>query len=311
MNMITETAARWFSHINLRDNPDLARKTVISVIALSILGGVSWGLGKLDAKVRQLPRYDNALALQWVNVPDWLRLDENRHILETLTREANLQARDRLLDPDLAKRLGSALARPSLGWVKAVDRVMVRPDGIVSVSCEFREPKAWVLYKNHCYLVDAESVRLPGSYEPADCEGSRLLMITGVAKAPPRVGEVWDGADLQSGLKLVQLVEYRPFHQQVRRILVANAGGRVDKNKPHLEMSTDRPNSRIWWGRAPNQEYGTEISAYQKLTLLDSLYQKWGRIDLNRSYVDVRTHTDGVVAPTSSRRIREEPIARR
>lgn len=263
--------------------------------------GVCLGMGRLEARVHQLPRYEHSLALEWQDLPDWLQLPENRHILHSLTRRLNLQPTDHLLDTTLAQRLGEALANPDIGWIGSVERIMVRPDGVVSVQCRFRRPAAWVRRRESCYLVDASGIRLPGRYQPTDCTHSALMTITGVRRPPPAVGRIWEGADLRAGLAMATLISKHPFQRQVDHIIVANYGGRVDRDRPYIELATDRPGSRIWWGRPPNQEDGTEIKAPQKLALLDSLFRRWHRIDLNRAYVDVRTHPNSVVLPAAGR----------
>ena len=278
-------------------SPRLKRNLIMTGLVAALVSGLCIGLTSLESHVHTMPRYAEVLALEWDNLPDWLRLRENRHILKTLTRRVNLKRSDHRLDPQLAERLGTTLLDPGLGWVKSVNRVMVRPDGRVSMRCQFRRPAAWIQYDRYCYLVAAESVRLPGRYDFNECINSSLLMISGVDSRPPAVGQVWSGADLNSGLKLASLISERPFRNQVDRIIVANHDGRKERNRPHIELATDRRGSRIWWGRPPEEEYGIEITANQKLTLMETLFRQWGRIDLNRAYVDVRTHPDSVVLP--------------
>lgn len=275
-----------------------ARTAALSLLVI----GLFWGIAQLEGHVHAFPRYDRRLALDWQNLPHWLQRPENKHILQTLTRTADLRLDDHLLDEKLSERLGAALADPSVGWVKSVDRVVMRPNGRIAVDCRFRRPAAWVRLGEFCYLVDGDGIRLPGRYAPEQCGGGSLLFLTGVEAPPPGVGGPWPGADLTAGLKLASLVSQRPFSRQVQRIIVFNHDGREDRDRPHLELATDRPGSRIWWGRPPNEEYGTEINAGQKLALLDRLYQQWGRIDLNRAYVDVRTYPDSVALPSATRR---------
>ena len=255
------------------------------------------GFGRLEQKAHAQERFDRELVLEWADLPEWLKLHDNRHILDGLTRRVDLRSTDRLLDEQLAGRLGRALSDPEVGWVRSVDRVVIYPDGVVSIRCQFREPVAWVCQGKFCYLVDWEGVRLPGRYEVADCEGSSLMIIDGVRMKPPDVGQAWRGADLSAGLKLAMKLRSHSFRHQVNRIMVDNYDGRVDRSRPHIELVTDRAGSRIWWGRAADEEFGTEISAEQKLTLLQTLYDQWGRIDLNRPYVNIMTWPDRIALP--------------
>lgn len=266
-----------------------------SIILLPVL--LSMGFARMERYVHAQPRYDRALMLKWVDLPMWLRIPENRHVLDTLAQRINLQSTDRLLDRNLAERLGAALADPRVGWVRAVERVRVEPNGEVSIKCQFRQPMAWVRHQGHGYLVDVEGVRLPGTYDLADCRGGGMLLVEGVAADPPPVGAAWEGADLASALKLAALLTDRPFRHQLSSVIVANHNGRKDRSKPYIELSTELETSRIWWGRAPGEEFGTEITADQKITLLETMYRQWGRIDMNRSYVNIMTWPDRVAMP--------------
>jgi hypothetical protein len=261
--------------------------------------GVCFAFDRMDRGVHAQTKYDRPLTLSWEGLPEWLVVPENRHILEELTQRVDLHDSDRLLDPHLAERIGMVLSEPSIGWIKSVDRIAVRPNGVVSARCHFRRPAAWVHHGKYCYLVDQASVRLPGRYEAAASAGSVLMTIDGVGMQAPEIGQVWRGGDLAAGLKLAAALGNKPFRHQIAEIDVTNHDGRHDRNKPHIELTTDREGSRIWWGRPPDQESGTEIRADQKITLLETLYKQWGRIDMNRAYVNVMTWPDRITMPAA------------
>lgn len=288
-------APEWLRDPQWLRHPRTARVLAWSGLLVLALFGTSKGLAYLENHVHGLDKYDKlVLAIEWQDLPELLRRPDNRHILESLQARINLRPTDRLLDPGLAERVGKSLSDPSIGWVKSVDRVLIRPDGVLAIRCTFREPVAYVQHNDACYLVDGEGVLLPGWYRLEDCATSKLLLISGVKDAPPTVGHRWPGQDLQSGLKLAGLIGHRAFRNQVDRIIVTNYDGRVDRKRPYIELATNRAGSRIWWGQPPSQEDGTETTAEQKLALLDWLFQEHGRIDLNRAYVDIRTHPNSV-----------------
>lgn len=266
-------------------------------LVLAIPLAIGWSLSRMERRVHAFTSYDRPLMLKWVELPAWLRLPENRHVLDSLARAIDLQSSDRMLDRTLAERLGKALADPRIGWVKSVDRVRIDPSGEVTVKCHYRMPAAWVQYRKVGYLVDAEGVRLPGRYDIEDCRSTAMLVIEGVASGPPEIGSPWPGNDLASAMKLVSLLDGRPFRHQVTSVYVNNYRGRRDRSRPHIELGTDMPGSRIWWGRPPGEDVGTEISAEQKLMLLETLYRQSGRIDMNRAYVDIMTWPDRVAMP--------------
>lgn len=276
------------------------RRAVVALAGVGMLVLLAIGFARLQSRVYALERFDRPLALEWVGLPDWLALPENRRILDRLAEQVNLQISDRLLDPTLAERLGQALSAPEVGWVKAVERVTIQPDGVVTIQCAFRRPEAWVRSGKYLYLVDEDAVRLPGRYLEQDCDTTALLIIDGVRLPPPEVGAVWRGGDLAAGLKMSALLRGRPYRHQITTVLVDNHDGRADRTRPYLELATDRSGGgRIHWGRPPEEEFGTEIAAAQKIALLNSLYRQYGRVDGNHPYVDIRTWSDRVVRPAS------------
>lgn len=276
------------------------RRWLILVACVAVPVMLAVAFGRLERYVHALPRYDRPLVLKWVDLPDWLRVSENRHVLDALATTANLDARDRLLDTELAARIGESLSRPSAGWVRRVERIRIEPDGEVAIKCSFREPAAWVRRGDRAMLVDPEAVRLPGVYDTRDCRDGALLVIDGVEAPAPEVGSVWPGADVVAALRLSALIAGEPFRHQIAGVTVANHDGRRDRSRPHIELLTDVKSNRIWWGRAPGEEFGTEITASQKVTLLGTLYRQFGRVDMNRAYVNIMTWPDRVAMPAGA-----------
>lgn len=279
----------------------LLRAAAIVAAGTALAAGTVIGFRHLSAHVHGRPAYNRALSLTWEGLPQWLDSPDNVHITRQLARNADLTPQDHLLDPDLARRVGQSLSDQRIGWIEKVERVTVRPDGRVSVKCSFRKPTAWVLFKSYYYLVDERAVRLPGKYDPAECARSNLMMIDGVATSPPDVGETWIGDDLRAGLNLVALLADKPFRHQIDRFLVANYDGRLDPHIPHIELVTDLQDGRVWWGSAPGEEKGLEVTAPQKVDLLEALYREWGRIDMKRGWVNITTFPDQIRMPKLGR----------
>ena len=289
---------RLLSHEGTRSR--VLRGGALLIVGCAAAVGIHAGFDRLEADVHSLATYDRPLKLEWERLPDWLQMPDNRHILEKLTEQVDLAASDRMLDPKLAERLGRALTAGGVGWVESVERITIHPDAVVAIRCQFRRPTAWVRHGRFCYLVDGEGVRLPGRYHASECRDGVLFVIDGVEMTPPPIGDSWPGADLDAGLKLASLLTDEPFRHQITRILVDNHAGRLNRNRPHLELATDRDASRVWWGRPPDEEFGTEISASQKITLLETLYRQWGRVDMNRAYVNIMTWPDRITMPAAT-----------
>lgn len=269
----------------------------ITVVATLLFFFGSRAMQRMQEFVHGQDQYDRPLVLEWENLPDWLMLPDNGHILDDLVARVDLQPTDRMLDPELSHRIGSALTTSDVGWVKAVDRIQIRAEGVIGIRCQFRKPNAWVKQGSSCYLVDDECYRLPGRYAADDCKGSSLMTIIGVRGKAPGVGQRWPASELADGIRTVALLSAKPFGREISAVNVSNHDGRVDKNRPHIELITDAKGSRIWWGRPPEREQGIEISATQKVTLLETLYKQWGRLSVNRPYIDIRTWPDRVAMP--------------
>ncbi len=281
------------------ETASLARRAAAYVVvAVVVVAGIGFGLRTLERQVDAMPRYDAPLRVEWVGVPTWVQNDANRHVLDELTAACGVEPGDRMLDPQLARRIGERLRDSGLAWISQVQRVAVRPDGVVAISCEFRRPMAWVRQGGYAFLIGDDGVRLPGRYHADAIADSPLVVIDGVTSEAPAVGAAWEAADVDAGMRVVLACAPRRFNSQIRRVRVDNHLGRVNPLRPQIELMTDRPGSRIWWGRAPGEEHGCEISSDQKIALLESLYRQSGRIDMNRSYVNVTTWPDRVTAPT-------------
>jgi len=254
---------------------------------LALLGGVGFGLHWCRGYALSLPAYNQPVKMNLADLPEWLQSRANKHIVDQIIRAAGIAGHKSLGEPDLPLTVATNLSQ--CPWVRQVVSVQRRPDGVLEVRCEYRQPLAWVRLQGKCYLVDDQAVRLPGEYEPALTAGTGLLTIIGVADPPPEVGRAWPGNDLTAAIRLARLIQGRPVQRQISAIVVHNYAGRTDPLSPDIELATDRPGSIIRWGHAPGEELPTEPTAEQKLTLLEHYLQTYGRVDLGRSYIDIRT----------------------
>jgi hypothetical protein len=230
-----------------------------------------------------------------VELPAWLQ--ENPHVADRVLRSAGLDKRDRRLDCALACRLGRRIAAD--GWVKQVKQVSVGADNVIRISCDYREPVAWVAHGSFFYLVDKDRVRLPGRYNRDEVSrDGGLLTIAGVDKPPSAEGKPWPGADLQAGVQMVNLLRGRPYYNQLTEVVVENYGGRRDRYRSHIEITTDS-GGRVYWGRAPGEEVD-EPSADQKLAQLQGIWREYHRVDMGRAWVDIQVWPDNVMVPVST-----------
>jgi len=264
------------------------------VLAVTLV--VLLGLSRLRGYVYSLPDYHRPLRLELADVPPWLQHWQNRHVLQSVEQDAGIWQEQDYLDDGLTQRLAERLARS--GWVRKVVSVEKCYGGRIVARCEYRQPVAWVMHGDWCFLVDNECVRLPGRYAHVQVARAGMLQVAGVRSAPPQVGQPWAGEDLSDAVKLIRQLAEQPFREQIIAVLVYNHGGREDPYEAHMELATDRPGNRIRWGRAPGEELGLEPSAEQKLALLQGLYRKYRRVDMGKSYVDIRRSPYSVDVPT-------------
>jgi hypothetical protein len=90
----------------------------------------------------------------------------------------------------------------------------------------------------------------------------------------PPIGQVWPGADLADGIKLMKwLIRTRrldptnppAIRSQLRSISVANHGRRKSRWDGELQIITIYPRVCIHWGMPPQEEYAIEAPAQKKL----------------------------------------------
>jgi len=209
-------------------------------------------------------------------------------------------------DHDLLVSTAQSLA--ACPWVREVRQVRrvfgQRPGDTLEIDCDYRAPVALVHWKDYFWLVDGQGVALPEQYT-AD-QVPRILLgrdrhvniriIEGVEHAPVEAGHHWPGGDLAAGLDLARLLYGYYFADDAIKVDVSNYQGRLDDTEAQLTLIT-RYNTQIKWGRPLNAlDFFDEVSARQKLDSLARIFQRYGRLDANHPWIDVRF--DRVTYPT-------------
>jgi hypothetical protein len=181
----------------------------------------------------------------------------------------------------------------------------------IQIFAEWRQPAAWVrFYRNGepmLCLIDADGTRLPGEYRVADRGNSPLMVIAGIdlprssnSLFIPAAGEKWYangttmGEDLVAGMQLLALLEKQKFAPQIAAIDMTNFNGRRDDRAPWVLLETIWPTAAgtprvVQWGRTIGQEKYYEVQSAAKIKTLKDLNTRFGRIDANRDYVDIRS----------------------
>ncbi|MBI1825401.1 MAG: hypothetical protein HY287_05560 [Planctomycetes bacterium] len=264
----------------------IALLTVGFVVSIVTVGGALFGgsiaLARISDHVNELILADRAGAtLQFTGLPESLLVLAAADLQDAV---GDLRTR-RWTDADLCEVMANRLTQSS--WVKSIRAVRRTGDGRFEISAIYRSPVAAIQRGEEFFLVDAEGVRLPGVYT----FNASWKVLRGVASVPPTAGKIWDGGDLQAGLKLLRILATESFFDQITGILVDNFGGRSDPRGSHIELLTDRHGGRIRWGSAPGREL-EENSIAQKLALLRQNFVSTGRADADRLVIDVATYPD-------------------
>lgn len=274
---------------------------------LAIAGGIIYGLSWCRERAMAMPQYKKSATVRLEQLPAWLQQPHHQYIRDAILGAARLDpGKDCFSADDVASKVARNLA--DCKWVEQV--VCVRKDehsGVLWVQCKYSYPTAWIQQDDKCYLIDERGFRLPNVYAADQVAGSKMPIVTGVAAPPPDVGQPWIGQDLQAGIKQAEVL---PAHirQQIAAIDVSNHTGRKDPQAPDIKLITQERASEIFWGHAPGEEYEVELTAEYKVKLLDDNLRRYGRIDANRAYLDIRTAPAFQPAPRSAA---PEPTNRR
>ncbi|NOX58846.1 MAG: hypothetical protein GXP29_08315 [Planctomycetes bacterium] len=259
------------------------RMVVGSVMMVALIAVVAYGLHRLEGYVLAQDDSQAPPKIEFVAAPDHLE-----GILANAVSDFQQRPWTREdLCGDIAQRLSE------VAWIKKINSVHRYSDGTLEIDCSYRNPAAMVKTESGMLLVDDEGVLLPGRYGP----DSTLLLIEGVSTEPPSPGQRWNAPELLAGIDLVHLLANETFAAQITGVSVRNFRGCRDRRAAHIELATDRAGGRIIWGSAPGEEI-EENSLEQKVQLLRRNYHRYGRVDADRSVIDVSVHPDKVFSPT-------------
>jgi len=298
-------------------------------LALSVLVALTAaGLPALERWVLAGPQSKTVttIHIRLPDRPDWLPKSTAKQIAAACFARGRWYE-DRGLTAEV---YGRASAIPWVRRVTSVRKLLSADgsEGFIDIRCEYRRPVACivasdrfgVIDRNMAY-VDSEGVRLPTpqvlrwralgpagprraarlvTYArreeiPADTPARKIhyVLIRGVRAAAASAGRRWAGDDLAAGLRLVGLLENKPYFDQITVVDVRNHAGRLSQHEPHLRMLAhdDRGRSTdIRFGRFPVPGGGDYVlSPQRKISYLDEYAaENDGKIaGLNR-YLDLR-----------------------
>lgn len=268
----------------------LAGLKALGIFALAIAMVIGWRYSErylLDyARQRQTAEV-TADMIELVDAPAWM--SENIRAQVRATASSHIDPDP--MDGKSLKQTAEVLRNDP--WVKDVIQVARRSGGRVLVSATYRQPVAVIQGFDGYRLVDAEGVCLPGVYPQAQVESMGLVVVTGVASAPPAVpGETWSGADVQAGLSLVRLLEGEPYMDKIHSF---DVGQRDERGRLRLVLHTAEGTVR--WGLPPGEEHAIEPEAKVKLGWLRQLARRDASLSSGGQIIDIYGPTPAVQQP--------------
>ena len=248
-----------------------ARRALV-VATWVLVGGVfvaAWVLGvpRLEAYA-SAQQWHGEVEVRFVDPPPWLGDDLKTSLIQTAEEH---------IDPDPQNRHGLVIGRETLqatGWFNEITQVRRVNSGLVEIDARFAQPFAVIRDSSGeaDHLVDPRGRLLPSAFPVG--QAKHFTAIVGAAfDRPFRPGEHWPGPDVTAALKVLHLIQERPWRRQVAEIDVG-----AYMREASIRLVTDR-GCVVLWGRSPGDEYGGEVSADQKLSYLNYHDEHYGHID--------------------------------
>lgn len=216
------------------------------------------------------PRYqiNLQLPLEVMHKPDWC---PEPYFQESVKSSMQLTGRVSLFDKDLIKNVLNAYEKNP--WVASVESIEKQFPNKLIIKLETRRPVAMVEVKkwnsrSFYYLVDKDSVRLPGEYYtvPIASLPLSLPIIVGVRNAPPQAGEKWLDRGLSDALAVGSVLKKYNVSARmgISTIDVTNVGGRVSQSNSEI-MLLNKDKVQIEWGRPIDTDKQFEMSPEEKI----------------------------------------------
>jgi hypothetical protein len=208
----------------------------------------------------------NLSPLEVLNKPDWC-IDP--YFKDVICTSMQLTGKVSLFDKGCISQLLNKYKNND--WVAEVKSIEKQFPNKVIVKLELRRPVAVVEIKkfnnrSFYYLVDKDTVRLPGEYYTIPPLPITLPVIVGVKNSPPLAGEKWPDKGLSNALDVaVVLKQYQIYSKlDVAAIDITNIGGKINKNGSEIVILS-KNNVQIEWGRPINTDKLFELSTEEKI----------------------------------------------
>ncbi|MFH1229874.1 MAG: hypothetical protein V1709_00090 [Planctomycetota bacterium] len=208
----------------------------------------------------------NLSSLEVLNKPDWCA---EPYFKDVIYGSMKLSGKVSLFDNGFISQLLDKYNNNA--WVAKVKSIEKQLPDKVIVKLELRKPVAVVEMKkwsnrSSYYLVDKDSVRLPGEYYTIPSIPITLPVIVGVRSSPPLAGAKWLDKGLSNALDVAGVLKkYQVYPKlDVAGIDITNIDGKINKKASEIVIVT-KNNVQIEWGRPIKTDKLFEISAEEKI----------------------------------------------
>lgn len=208
----------------------------------------------------------NLAPLEVLASPDWCN---DPSFEDAIRSSMKLDGRVSLFDQDLIPRLLDKYENNP--WVARVDSIEKQFPNKLSVKLELRRPVVLVELKkwnnrSFYYMVDKDSIRIPGEYYTVPNLPITLPIVVGVRNSPPLPGQKWQDQGLTDAIDVACVFKQYDVYPKldVAAIDITNSGGKRNKQSSELVILT-KNHTQIEWGRPVNTDKPFELSAAEKI----------------------------------------------
>ena len=214
-------------------------------------------------------RYNiNLESYQVAGNPDWLIDDQ---LKESVNESLEYNIKVNIFDDEVVNKVKEHYEKSP--WVRKVVLIQKRLPNNLKIKLELRRPYLAVIQGGRAgeyyYLVDKDSVRLPGKYSSLPALPMIIPLVSGVKNNPPLAGFAWKDKGLKSALSVASTLKKHKLLNtlQVDRIDVANLNYKQNSRKSDVLIWT-KDKVRIEWGRSPDTDKFGELTVEEKVNNL-------------------------------------------
>ena len=208
----------------------------------------------------------NLAPLEVLAAPDWCN---DPSFEDAIRNSMKLEGKVSVFDKDLIPRLLDKYE--SNPWVARVESIEKKFPNKLTVKLELRRPVVVVKLKkltkrSYYYLVDKDTVRMPGEYCTVPNLPITLPIVVGVRNSPPLPGQRWQDQGLTDAIDVAGVFKQYQVYQKIdiAAIDITNSGGKRNKQSSEIVILTGN-HAQIEWGRPVNTDKPFELSAAEKI----------------------------------------------